>query len=308
MATTLEPAVSAPRASLWRAALGSFGLALAGLIAIVLLVALLGQLAGEPALSGKVLSLALPALAAGVLSVLSPCSLPIVIGYFTVAFQEQRERIVRVTLAFLGGVGVTMTVLGASFTALGSIAIDEQERIALIGGLLVIAFGVMSFFGKGFSGLKLNRSSSMSAGSAFFYGLVFAFGWTACVGPILGSVLTLLLAEGSTTSGMLSLVAGGALSLIYVLGLGLPIFLLVLALKGGGSHRDVSRLLRGRGVTVRLGDRQLFLHTTAMLSGLVLIGLGILLATGQMTALGQELAGSRLAQLGVEIEGWLPGN
>jgi cytochrome c-type biogenesis protein len=281
---------------------------LGALIAIVLLVAILGEMTGQAELSSKVLTLALPALAAGALSVLSPCSLPIVLGYFSVAFQEQRDRIVLVTLAFLGGVGVTMTVLGASFTALGSLAIDEQARISLIGGLLVIGFGVMSFFGKGFSGLKLTRSSNLGAGGAFFYGLIFAFGWTACVGPILGSVLTLLLAEGSTTSGALSLVAGGVLSMIYVLGLGLPIFLLVLALKGGGNHREVSRLLRGRSFTHSIGGRTLFLHSTAMISGLLLIGLGVLLATGQMTMLSQELAGSRLAQLGVEIEGWIPGS
>jgi cytochrome c-type biogenesis protein len=96
--------------------------------------------------------------------------------------------------------------------------------------------------------------------------------------------------------------------MIYVLGLGLPIFLLVLALKGGGNHREVSRLLRGRSITLSIGGKTLFLHSTAMISGLLLIGLGVLLATGQMTMLSQELAGSRLAQLGVEIEGWIPGS
>lgn len=308
MAATIDPVPAGRAPSLWRAALGAFGFAFGGLIVIVLLMALLGQLAGQPELSSKVLSLALPTLAAGMLSVLSPCSLPIILGYFSVAFQEQRDRIVLVTLAFLGGVGLTMTILGASFTALGSLVIDEQARISLIGGMLVIAFGVMSFFGKGFTGFKVARRSNLSAGGAFLYGLIFAFGWTACVGPILGSVLTLLLAEGSIASGTLSLFAGGALSLIYVLGLGLPIFLLVLALKGGSNHRDVNRLLRGRGFTLELGSRTIYLHTTAMISGLLLVGLGILLATGQMAVIGQQLAGSRLAQLGVEIERLIPGS
>ena len=291
--------------SLWRAALGAFAIAVAILVALLLVVAIASAVAGEPDLASQVLSLALPALVAGMLSVLSPCSLPIILGYFTVAFQEQRERIGLMTVAFLGGVGVTMAILGASFTALGSLAVDHQDELSLVGGLFVIGFGVMSLFGKGFGGFKLTRRAGFSAGGAFAYGLVFALGWTTCVGPILGSVLTLLMTQGTTTSGALSLLAGGALSLVYVLGLGLPVFILVLALRSGGSHRDVSRILRGRSWSVGIAGRTLELHSTAVLSGLLLIGLGILLATGQMTAITRELAGSPLSRLSYDLEQWL---
>jgi len=65
--------------------------------------------------------------------------------------------------------------------------------------------------------------------------------------------------------------------------------------------------LRGRGVTLPLGTRTLQLHTTSILSGALLIGLGLLLLTGEMTRISQELAGSRLAQWSVELERWLPG-
>lgn len=296
-----------PARSLWRAALGAFGLAVAALAAILLVVALVAGLAGQPGLATRVLSLALPALVAGVLSVLSPCSLPIILGYFTVAFQEQRERIGLMTVAFLAGVGVTMSILGASFTALGSLAVDHQDDLSLVGGILVIGFGIMSIFGKGFGGLKLTRKTGVSAGGAFLYGLVFALGWTTCVGPILGSVLTLLLTEGSTTGGALSLLAGGALSLIYVLGLGLPVFLLVLALRAGGTHRDVSRILRGRSWSLAVAGRTLELHSTALISGALLIALGLLLATGQMTAITRELAGSPLSRLAYDLEQWVEG-
>lgn len=295
------------RRALWLAAGGSLGIALLALLAVIGAIALAGALFDDTRVASKVLSLALPAFLAGVLSVLSPCSLPIVLGYFSVAFREERDRIGRITLAFLAGVGTTMTVLGASFTGLGSLAIDYQEELAQIGGVLVIGFGLLALFGKGFSGFALSRRGGFGPGATYLYGLIFALGWTTCVGPILGSILTLLLAEGSSSSGVLSLMGGGALSLIYVLGLGVPILLLVLALRSGGNHREVVGRLRGRGLTLPLGTRTLQLHTTSVLSGVLLIALGLLLITGEMTRISQELAGSRLAQWSVEVERWLPG-
>ena len=293
--------------SLWRATFGTLALAVLGLLVIVVLTAIAGQLAGEPGLASDLLALALPALLAGVLSILSPCSLPITLGYFSVAFQEKRERIGIITLAFLGGVGTTMAVLGASFTALGSFAIEQQELLATIGGALVIVFGVMSIFGKGFGGMTISRRGGFGTGAAYLYGLVFALGWTTCVGPILGSILTLLIAQGAVASTSISIVAGAALSLIYVLGLGIPIMLLVLALRGGGDRSAIHQRLRGRGFQIDLFGRTLYLHTTSLISGLLLIGLGILLITGEMTRLSEQLAASRMSQWLVDLEQWIPG-
>ncbi|MEZ4496870.1 MAG: cytochrome c biogenesis CcdA family protein [Thermomicrobiales bacterium] len=293
--------------SLWRATFGTLALAMLGLLVIVVLTAIAGQLAGEPGLASDLLALALPALLAGVLSILSPCSLPITLGYFSVAFQEKRERIGIITLAFLGGVGTTMAVLGASFTALGSFAIEQQELLATIGGVLVIVFGVMSIFGKGFGGMTISRRGGFGTGAAYLYGLVFALGWTTCVGPILGSILTLLIAQGAVASTSISIVAGAALSLIYVLGLGIPIMLLVLALRGGGDRSAIHQRLRGRGFQIDLFGRTLYLHTTSLISGLLLIGLGILLITGEMTRLSEQLAASRMSQWLVDLEQWIPG-
>ena len=293
--------------SLWRATFGTLALAVLGLLVIVVLTAIAGQLAGEPGLASDLLALALPALLAGVLSILSPCSLPITLGYFSVAFQEKRERIGIITLAFLGGVGTTMAVLGASFTALGSFAIEQQELLATIGGVLVIVFVVMSIFGKGFGGMTISRRGGFGTGAAYLYGLVFALGWTTCVGPILGSILTLLIAQGAVASTSISIVAGAALSLIYVLGLGIPIMLLVLALRGGGDRSAIHQRLRGRGFQIDLFGRTLYLHTTSLISGLLLIGLGILLITGEMTRLSEQLAASRMSQWLVDLEQWIPG-
>ena len=293
------------RKSEWRAAGKAIGVALFLVLFLLIIVAGISRAANRPDLSADVLALAIPAFIGGMLSSLSPCSLPIVMGYFSIALQEQRDRIGLITLAFLGGVATTMTVLGASFTALGSLVIDYQTTMSLVGGILVIGFGVLSLMGKGFGGLKMMNRPRAGAGGAYVYGLIFALGWTTCVGPILGSILTLLITEGSSVGGALSLVAGSLLVLIYVTGLGLPIFLLVNAFIAAGPKSRVARAMRGKGWEVEVAGRVLYLHSTAVISGLLLIGLGLLLATGQMTVISQKLVSSPLTAFDLRIERWI---
>ncbi len=163
----------------------------------------------------------------------------------------------------------------------------------------------MSLLGKGFGGPRLFNRPAATAGGAYVYGLIFALGWTTCVGPILGSILTLLLAEGSSVGGVLSIAAGGGLVLVYVVGLGLPIFVLVSAIAAAGPANRVSRILRGRGWDVQFAGRTLYLHSTQIASGVMLIALGILLMTGEMTAISERLVGSSFSQQVVRLEGWL---
>jgi cytochrome c-type biogenesis protein len=165
----------------------------------------------------------------------------------------------------------------------------------------------MSLVGRGFAGYTGFHRPAVTIGGAYFYGLIFALGWTTCVGPILGSILTLLLVSGSSLAGGLSLVAGGVLAMIYALGLGLPLLLLVVGLEAGGPRGRLVRLLRGRGWELRLGQYTIYVHSTSAVSGLLMILVGLLLVTGQMTLLGQQLAGSDPSQWAVAFEGWLDG-
>lgn len=307
-ATPDTPAIApAPTESIWRGVAKSFLYLLVPLVLILLAVAAIGAASDQPDLAGNVLTLALPAFLAGVLSIMSPCSLPLVFGYFGLAVQEQGNRIGQVTVAFLAGVGTTMAIIGAGFTALGSLAVEYQRTMATVGGVIVICFGVMSLLGRGFGGARFANRPAATTGGAYLYGLIFALGWTTCVGPILGSILTLLLTSGGSTAGALSLVAGAALSLIYVLGLGLPILLLVTALQVGSGASSLTRVLKGKGWEVTIFGRTLYLHSTSVISGIMLVILGILLLTGTMATMSEQLAGSRLSQFGVEVEEWVNG-
>lgn len=306
MTTTHAVGIGKRRGSLWLASAQATGLVLASLLVILVIVGLIGTSLGEPGLAGRVLTLALPAVLAGMLAILSPCSLPIVLGYFSVMFQQQPQRIGGITLAFLLGVGTTMSVLGASFTTLGSFAIENQEQMARFGGALIIGFGVLTLTGRGFGGLHFTRRTGAGLGAAYLFGLMFALGWTACVGPILGSILTLLLADAASSSGVISLISGAALSQMYVLGMGLPILIVVLGLVGSGSGRDLGGLLRGRTFAPTIGHRTFSLHLTTVISGALLIGLGVLMLTGVMTRLSQQMGTSALSRWVVTLERWIP--
>ena len=229
---------------------------------------------------GNILVLAAPAFLAGALSFLSPCCLPILSAYFALTFQARRERVVLMTIAFFLGLATTLVVLGATATLMSQLLFSNLRELTLVGGLIVIGFGVMSLLGKGFTGLRLlDRPNATYAGS-YIYGATFALGWTACVGPILGTVLTLLAAQGVTV------LQGAALAFIYALGVGTPLIVTATwwsRLRPEGTRDSwLWRMMRGRGFTLALGRTTLQLHTTSIASGVLLIGMGALLASGQL--------------------------
>lgn len=229
---------------------------------------------------GNILVLAVPAFLAGALSFLSPCCLPILSAYFALSFQARRERVALMTLAFFLGLATTLVVLGATATLMSQLLFRNLRELTLAGGLIVIGFGVMSLFGKGFTGLRLlDRPDATYAGS-YIYGATFALGWTACVGPILGAVLTLLATQGVTV------LQGAVLAFIYALGLGTPLMLTATCWSrlrpAGTSGSRLWRIMRGRGFTLDLGRTTLHLHTTSIASGSLLIFMGVLLASGQL--------------------------
>jgi cytochrome c-type biogenesis protein len=246
---------------------------------------------------GSVLVLAPAAFLAGVVSFLSPCTLPILPAYFAFTFQARRDRVVLMTVAFFLGLATTMVVLGASATVLSQLVFRHLEAITTIGGLIVIGFGIMSLLGKGFTGAQMFDRPTASVTGSYLYGATFALGWTACVGPILGALLTLLLA----TQG-LAILQGAILAFVYALGLGTPLIVVAAFFSRLGSGSRFWRIMRGRGFEVDLGFTTLYLHTTSVISGLLLIGVGLLLATGQLTVLSQWSQSTPLGQWTVSLE------
>lgn len=258
-----------------------------------------GSIAGGQSAIGTVLTLALPTFLAGVFSFLSPCTLPILPAYFAWTFQAHRQQMALMTLAFFLGLATTLTLFGATLSLLGQVLIDIREPLTILGGFVIMGLGFASILGKGVAGPQLQRRPSATFAGSYVYGMTFALGWSACIGPILGAILTLLFAQGAPV------LAGALLAQIYTLGLALPLFLVALFFGQLGTGSRAWRVLRGRGFTLHVAGRELHLHTTSVVSGLMLVVVGYLLASGQLFVFSQWATSTPMGRWALEIEYWL---
>lgn len=217
------------------------------------------------------------ALAAGILSFLSPCVLPVVppylayMGGVSVSEMEEaqraRRRVFVSALFFVLGLSTVFLLLGMAFSAMGRMLLQWQDAMLIGAGLLIMMLGAhfIGIFRIGFLDREMRVDAGDRGGSAFgayLLGLAFAFGWTPCLGPILGAILSLAASEADVSRG-------ATLLAVYALGLGIP-FLLVAAffprLKGlmGWMKRHMDRIERA--------------------SGLLLWTVGLMMITGQFAA------------------------
>ena len=214
------------------------------------------------------------AFAAGVVSFLSPCVLPLVPAYISyVAGQSlqgreaHRGRALAASFVFVLGFSTVFVLLGAGATAVGGLLLAQRGWLEIAAGVVVAVFGLALILPLPLLQRELRFHPALPqgragrAGAAYLLGAAFAFGWTPCIGPILGAILALAARGGS--------VGGGALLLaVYALGLGVP-FLLAAA----GTDALAARLRR----LGRFGRR------LQIAAGVVLVAMGAAMATGRLS-------------------------
>ncbi|MDN2568145.1 cytochrome c biogenesis CcdA family protein [Aquibium sp. A9E412] len=230
----------------------------------------------------------LGALGAGALSFLSPCVLPLVPPYLcymagvsvdefragglavqgdgtAVATAAPRRALIGASLAFVAGFSTVFVALGAGASTIGALLRAWQQELAVVAGLLIIVMG-LNFLGVIRIPL-LSREARFqaqgrpaSAGAAYVMGLAFAFGWTPCIGPVLGPILTL--AGGRETVG-----EGALLLAVYSAGLGIPF--LVAAYFSGAFARFLTRF------RVHLGRVEKAIGALLVIAGVLFLTGGI---------------------------------
>jgi len=219
----------------------------------------------------------LTAFAAGMVSFLSPCVLPIVPGYVSYVaggtvhrgqhlHAEQRLAALGMSTFFVAGFSAVFIAFGASASALGQLLMRYRFEANFVAGLIVIVFGlVMLGLWRWVPWLArdLRMHPRLAGGTplaAFVLGVAFAFGWTPCIGPVLGAILTVS-AAGTSAGGVGLLTA-------YALGLGVPFLLAALFIDR--AARITSRLRRFGAALQTVG-------------GLVMVAVGIAMMTGRMS-------------------------
>ncbi len=209
------------------------------------------------------------AFAAGFVSFVSPCCLPLVPGYLAAvggtAPGDRRRRVLGRSLAFVGTFSAIFVFLGLTATALGALLFDSRTVLNAIAGVLIVAMGL--FFIASVVVVRLNREwrpdwlvARAGRGGPVVAGASFAVAWTPCVGPTLGAVLGL--ASTQATVGQ-----GAALLAIYSAGLGVPFLLSSLAYTAGTQRFS---WLRRRYPLVQVA------------SGVVLVAMGALVLSGEL--------------------------
>jgi len=224
------------------------------------------------------------AFAAGILSFLSPCVLPLLPAYLSfmtglttaeLAAGERRTSLVLVpSILFVLGFSTVFVALGASASVLGQILVEYRSVVTIVAGLFVFAFGLLLtgvikvpwLYGE--ARVDLEKTRRFGRGASFVMGMAFAAGWTPCVGPILGTILAFAGSSGSVARG-------AALLFVYSLGLGVPFV--------------AAGLLFGqlKGVLRWLGRHAIVINRVA---GSILMVVGVLIATGRFTVVTGWLA------------------
>ncbi|MCT9000272.1 cytochrome c biogenesis CcdA family protein [Chelativorans intermedius] len=220
----------------------------------------------------------LTALAAGAISFLSPCVLPLVPGYISyvagnaaVAGAPSRSigsRLSTLLLStwFVLGFSTVFVALGASATAISRLLLAYRYETNIVGGAIIIVFGL---FMTGLVRLpwlqqEFRLHGRLAGGrpiGAFMLGLAFGFGWTPCIGPVLGAILTVSALSSTASSGI-------ALLSIYSVGLGVPFLLSAL------FTESLAKRLKGMKRTGRL---------LQIAAGAIMIAMGVAMMTGTMT-------------------------
>lgn len=203
----------------------------------------------------------------GIITFISPCllpMLPIYISYFAGGGERTTSKTLTGASGFVLGFTVVFVALGALAGTLGSFLTRYQTAVNIVSGLVVVFFG-LNFLGvfklNLFKGSKRSMDTKeMGFGSALLFGIIFSLGWTPCVGAFLGSALMMASQQGQVLAGMGMLLA-------YSLGLGVPfIFSAVLIDKLKSAFDFIKRNY----------------NVINMVSGILLILVGILMMTGML--------------------------
>ena len=216
------------------------------------------------------------AFGAGFISFLSPCVLPLIPGYISYIsgeslgdIVEKQKKVILKTVLFSLGFSLVFISFGATASFIGNILLENSNTLRIIAGIIIINFSLqlIGILNLNFLNQEKRFQTKNYSNNLFFpvlVGAAFGFGWTPCIGPVLGSILTLAAVESSIGKGILLLS-------FYSLGLAIPF------------------ILSGYGISKFLAFSKNFRKNIKIVSvsgGIILLITGVLILTNKLQALG----------------------
>ena len=218
------------------------------------------------------------AFGAGLISFLSPCVLPLIPGYISYItgtslneLKEKKNINLTPVMLFTLGFSIIFIIFGAASTFLGQVLLQNSYELRIAAGLVIIVFslqiiGIVNLRFLNFE-KRIQTNSNKNFYSPILIGMAFAFGWTPCIGPILGSILALAATEESINKGIFLLI-------FYSLGLALPFIL--------SGYLMQKFLIFSKNFKKNI-------NLISKIGGVILLITGILILTNQLQALGYYL-------------------
>ena len=218
------------------------------------------------------------ALGAGLISFLSPCVLPLIPGYISYIsgsslnelLEKKNVNLIPIIL-FTFGFSIVFIIFGAASTFLGQVLLQNSYELRIAAGLVIILFSLHIIGIINLKFLNYEKRIQTNSNNRFYspilIGMAFAFGWTPCIGPILGSILVLAATEESVNRGILLLI-------FYSIGLAVPFVL---------SGYLIQKFL------IFSKNFKKSINLVSKSGGIILLITGILILTNQLQALGYYL-------------------
>ncbi len=218
------------------------------------------------------------AFGAGLISFLSPCVLPLIPGYISYISGSSLSELISKKninlfpiILFTVGFSIVFIIFGAASTFLGQVLLKNSYELRIVAGfvIIILSLQIIGLINIKFLNYEKRIQTNISAGilSPILIGMAFAFGWTPCIGPILGSILVLASTEESLSKGILLL-------FFYSIGLALPFIL---------SGYLIQRFL------IFSKNFKKNINKVSKIGGIILLITGILIITNQLQALGYYL-------------------
>jgi len=219
---------------------------------------------------------------AGMLGILSPCILPFLPAYFSYTFKEKRN-ITKMTFIFFLGFSMIFVAMGviAGFIGEQFLSAVQQPWLVTVAGMFMIVLGIMTLKGKKVcSYINIRNRFRNDVPGVFLFGMFFAVGWTACLGPILAGILGIGAILGNIWYSALLL-------FFYSLGNLVPLF--TLSMLYDRFNLSQSRIIKGKILEFSVAGKKYCLHSTSLIAGLLLVAFGIALLVYKGTAVINKL-------------------